>query len=630
MPNMPAISPERLKYLRLLARQYPTREALYTQIINQRAILNLPKGTEHFISDLHGEFESVEQILNNCSGVIREKLRLLYGDSLTHAQRSQLCTLIYYPEEKLKRLRKEGLATPQWYKRTLVQLIELAKLLSSKHTRARVRRAMPEEFAFLIDELMHAQADEDNNQQLYHDKIIDTIVDIDSGDAFVCALCDLIRDLAVEFLHVVGDVYDRGPRPDSIMDVLMERHSVDIEWGNHDILWMGAACGSPACIAAVVRNSIAYRNMDVLESGYGISLRPLTVFAEKVYPDMDPVAAATQAISVIMFKLEGQLIYRHPEYQLDDHLMLEKIDFRRQCIRIGEKEYDLSAHSFPTVESTDPYLLTDGETEVMALLCQAFAESRRLRKHISFFYDKGSMYRRFNENLLFHGCIPMDEDGSFHEMNIGGETVRGRALMDRADRMARRAFYNHDQDAMDFMWYLWCGQYSPLCGRKTTTFAHIYLKDAPEALHEPRNPYYRYSQQAEHCLRILDEFGLPHSGHIINGHTPVKVSKGESPVKADGRLFVIDGGFCRAIQKTTGIAGYTLISNSHGLRIMSHEPFTSLEDALEGNHDIHSESTTVETYPVRQFVYDTDEGRELAESIADLQELLEAYRSGLL
>lgn len=349
MPNMPAISPERLKYLRLLARQYPTREALYTQIINQRAILNLPKGTEHFISDLHGEFESVEQILNNCSGVIREKLRLLYGDSLTHAQRSQLCTLIYYPEEKLKRLRKEGLATPQWYKHTLVQLIELAKLLSSKHTRARVRRAMPEEFAFLIDELMHAQADEDNNQQLYHDKIIDTIVEIDSGDAFVCALCDLIRDLAVEFLHVVGDVYDRGPRPDSIMDVLMERHSVDIEWGNHDILWMGAACGSPACIAAVVRNSIAYRNMDVLESGYGISLRPLTVFAEKVYPDMDPVAAATQAISVIMFKLEGQLIYRHPEYQLDDHLMLEKIDFRRQCIRIGEKEYDLSAHSFPTV-----------------------------------------------------------------------------------------------------------------------------------------------------------------------------------------------------------------------------------------------------------------------------------------
>lgn len=629
MPNTPALSPERLKYLRLLARQYPTREALYTQIINQRAILNLPKGTEHFISDLHGELESVEQILRNCSGVIREKLRLLYGDSLTHAQRSQLCTLIYYPEEKLKRLKKQGMATPAWYRHTLVQLIELAKLLSSKHTRARVRRAMPEEFAFLIDELMHAQADEDNNQQLYHDQIIHTIVDIDSGDAFVCALCALIKDLAVEFLHVVGDVYDRGPRPDGIMDVLMKQHSVDVEWGNHDILWMGAACGSPACIAAVVRNSIAYRNMDVLESGYGISLRPLTVFAEQTYPQLDPVSAATQAVSVIMFKLEGQLIQRHPEYRMEEHLMLEKIDFVRQCIRIGQKEYDLSAHAFPTVDPADPYLLTDGETEVMALLCQAFSESRRLRRHISFLYDQGSMYRRFNGNLLFHGCIPMDEDGGFHAMTIGGKWVSGRALMDRADRMARRAFYHHDQDAMDFMWYLWCGEFSPLCGRKTTTFAHIYLTD-PDALHEPRNPYYRLSQQPENCLRILREFDLPEEGHIINGHTPVRVSKGESPVKADGRLFVIDGGFCRAIQKKTGIAGYTLISNSHGLRLMCHEPFTSLEDALEGNHDIHSESTTVETYPVRQYVRDTDEGRAMAEEIADLEALLEAYRTGMV
>jgi len=624
-----SFTPEYLKYLRLLSKQYPSRASLFTEIINLSAILNLPKGTEHFISDLHGEFESVEQILNNCSGVIREKIRLLWGDSTTHAQRSQLCTLIYYPHEKLRRLGAAGVTTDEWYRKTLWQLIELAKLLSSKHTRARVRRAMSDEFAFIIDELMHAQRDEDDNQQRYHEQIIETLIAIKSGKAFVIALCELIKNLAVEFLHVVGDVYDRGPRPDSIMDMLMKVDNIDIEWGNHDILWMGAASGSEACIAAVVRNSIAYRNMDVLERGYGISLRPLTVFAEKTYPHLDPVEAATQAISVIMFKLEGQLLRRHPEYELDEHLMLEKINLADSTIEIGTQTYPLS-YRYPTVDPLAPYLLSPGEDEVINELKTAFAESQRLHHHISFFYEKGGMYRCFNGNLLFHGCIPMDEDGSFHTLIIDGQPVSGRALMDSADRMARRAYHRRDRDAQDFMWYLWCGEFSPLCGRKTTTFAHIYLRHIKEVLSEPRNPYYAHSQSAETCLRILKEFGLDESGHIVNGHTPVKVSSGESPVKADGKLFVIDGGFCRAIQKRTGIAGYTLISNSHGLRIMRHDPFTSLEEALKENRDIHSESQPVETYEKRLYVRDTDEGRMLQERIDDLNALLEAYRAGLI
>ena len=620
-------SPERLKYLRLLSRQFPTEESLFTQIINLRAILQLPKGTEHFISDLHGEYESVEHILRNCSGVIREKIRLLYGDGLTHSERSELCTLIYYPSEKLKRLHAQGTTTPEWYRATLTQLIELAKLLSSKHSRSMVRSAMPENFAFVIDELMHAQTDEDNNQQQYHRHILETLIEIDSGDAFIRALAGLIKRLAVDRLHVVGDVYDRGPRPDSIMDRLIEHYSVDIEWGNHDILWMGAAAGSECCIAAVVRNSIAYHNMAVLESGYGISMRPLTVFAEKTFPELDPVEAAIRAITVIMFKLEGQLIDRHPNYRMEERLMLDKIQGHEITIR--GKTYDLTGFDFPTVDPEDPYALTEGERAVIDELCVAFRESARLHRHIAFLYEKGAMYLVHNGNLLFHGCVPMDEDGSFHTLKVGGQPYAGKALMDAADRMARRAYYEHDPSAQDFMWYLWCGEFSPLCGRKTTTFEHIYLTD-PEAKKEPRNPYYAHSQQPETCLRILKAFGLDDGGHIINGHTPVKVSKGESPVKAGGRLFVIDGGFCRAIQKTTGIAGYTLIANSHGLRIMSHEPFTSLERALDANSDITSRPHSVETFASRQFVADTDEGQRLSEEIEDLKDLLSAYRKGLI
>jgi len=392
---------------------------------------------------------------------------------------------------------------------------------------------------------------------------------------------------------------------------------------------MGAASGCESCIAAVVRNSIAYRNMAVLESGYGISLRPLTVFAETCFPELDPIDAAIHAITIIMFKLEGQLIRRHPEYGMEVRLMLERIDYQSKSIQIGDKCYSLKDFTFPTIDPADPYALTAGEQEVISQLVEDFRDSTRLHRHIRFFYEKGAMYKRFNGNLLFHGCIPMDEDGSFHTLVLDGCPVKGRALMDAADRIARRAYYSHEPEAQDLMWYLWCGEYSPLCGRRTTTFEHIYLSD-PAVKKEPRNPYYRFSQQSEYCLRILNEFDLPDDGHIINGHTPVKVSQGESPIKADGRLFVIDGGFCRAIQKTTGIAGYTLIANSHGLRLMQHEPFTSLERALDANSDIRSVPEIVETYAERQFVADTDEGLELAEQIKDLQALLQAYRSGLI
>lgn len=629
MQTATSLSQDRIQYLRLLAEKYPTKESLYNEIINLNAILHLPKGTEHFISDVHGEYESFYHILNNCSGVIREKLHALYGENLSHKQRSQLCTLIYYPEEKLKRLREQGVINSQWYEKTLLQLIDLAKLLSDKYSRSKVRKVMPQEYAYILDELMHAQPNEDSSQQRYHKRILETLIEIGSADSFICALAQLIKRLAVDRLHMVGDIFDRGPRPDSIIDLLMQHHAVDIQWGNHDILWMGAAAGNECCMAAVVRNSIAYGNMMVLESGYGISLRPLTVFGEKFYPKLTPEAAAVQAITVIMFKLEGQLIHRHPEYDMDDHLLLSHLNFENQTIEIQDHIYTLKSFNFPTVNPEHPYELIDEEKQVIDELREAFAESARLHRHIQFLYQHGSIYRRCNGNLLFHGCIPMNEDGSFHVMNLSGIPVQGRTLMDLADKMARDAYYSHNPSSADFLWYLWCGEYSPLCGRKVKTFAHLYVDD-PEADHEPRNAYYRYYELEETALRILREFGLAESGHIVNGHTPILVSKGERPVKGGGRVLVIDGGFCRAMQRKTGLAGYTLIANSHGLRLMSHQPFTTLEAALDENSDIHSESETVDVYARRQTEADTDNGLLIVQEIEDLTALLEAYRTGLI
>ncbi len=626
----PMISEEKLKYLRLLSEKYPSIPSVCREIINLKAILNLPKGTEHFMSDLHGEYEAFSHILNNAAGVIKEKVDMIFVTRLSPKERQEICTLVYYPVEKLQRLKEQHVVTPYWYKITLKNLIELAKLLSSKYTRSKVRKALPEEFSYIIDELLHAQPDEDNNQYIYHEKIIDTIIDIGSADAFIEALAKLIKRLAVDHLHIVGDIFDRGSSADHIIELLLQYHSLDIEWGNHDILWMGAACGSEVCIANVLRNNIKYNNIEILENAYAISLRSLTLFAEKTYPMLSPMKAALKAISVILFKLEGQIIMRHPEYEMVDRLLLDKMDLEKGSVRIGDKEYALNDTYFPTLQEGDRYLLTKEEEQVMKDLKSAFCNSQVLRTHVEFLYEKGSIYRCYNGNLLFHGCIPLDENGDFDGMKIGDRVYRGREYMDYAQRTARLAYFEQNESRLDFMWYLWCGKKSPLSGRNIKTFERTFIKDKT-AWEEEKNPYYRFYQQEEVCARILNAFGL-HSpmSHIINGHTPIKVADGESPVKANNRLVVIDGGFCKAYQKTTGIAGYTLIYNSHGMRLKAHQPFESIEKVLEENKDIESTSNFFEMEPERVMIKDTDNGKKILETIRDLELLLAAYRRGTI
>ena len=624
------ITGDRMKFLRLLSEKYPTRQQVCTEIINLQAILNLPKGTEHFMSDLHGEYEAFFHILNNSAGVIRGKVDMAFEEVLTARERSSLCTLIYYPQEKLRRIHEEGRNTEEWYRFVLQKLIDLAKLLSSKYTRSKVRKAMPSEYSYILDELLHAQPDEDNNQMVYHSKIIDTLLRLEEGDDFIIALSSLIERLAVDHLHIVGDIFDRGERPDAILNMLMDHHSLDIEWGNHDILWMGAACGSQACIAAVVRNCLSYNNISVLEQGYGISLRPLVLFAEKMYDEEDPNKAAKKAISIILFKLEGQIIRRNPEYQMEDRLLLDKVDYENACIELDDKSYPLKEKRFPTVDRDDPYKLSQAEREIMDELEKLFLESEQLQRHVEFLYSHGSMYQVFNGNLLFHGCVPLDEDGALKAIHLEGRIYQGRSYMDYADMAARRAFFSEDppQRYLDFMWYLWCGSNSPLSGRVVKTFERTFIEDK-STWEEPKNPYYEYQSSEPVCRMLLREFGLySENSHIINGHTPVHVNQGENPLKAHGRLIVIDGGFCKAYQKTTGIAGYTLIFNSHGMRLKSHQPFSGMEAALEENMDIDSESQQVVTFPKRVMVADTDTGERLKEQIADLEDLLTAYREG--
>ena len=627
---------ERQKYLHLLAEQFDTVEDLCTEITRIRAQLSLPKGTEHFMSDIHGEYEAFCHIMNNCSGVIREKVALWLGDRLTHQEADALCTLIYYPEAVLKHLHAtgEGLA-PSWYRAQVEHMTTLARLLSSKYTRDKVRRAMPEKWAFVLDELMHFQSDEEeqlseqeDNQRRYHAALVDTMIATGSGDGLIQALAALIKHLAVNRLHVVGDIFDRGPRADSILDILMRHHAVDIEWGNHDILWMGAAAGSEACVAAVVRNALAYDNMTILERGYGIPLRELSLFAEKTYPGLPLSQAQLHAVQVMMFKLEGQLIRRNPDFGLENRLLLHRLNRNNYTVEMDGKTWEVRELPLPTVSDQDPYALTAEEQAVMRGLRAAFTHSLRLREHVSFLYDRGWMYRVFNGNLLFHGCVPLNEDGSFLQKTVEGRVVSGKAFMDACDQIARRAYYRGDQPALDFMWYLWCGTDSPVCGRDIKTFARAFIADE-EAWHEPRNPYYTWYNQEEKCREILAEFGLTgDDSRIVNGHTPIRVSKGESPLKAGGRLVVIDGGFCRAYQKTTGIAGYTLIANSHGMRLMSHQPFTSLRDAQANGTDIHSQSYEFAAWPRRLYVRDTDHGKALKERMDDLVALLDAYRAG--
>lgn len=624
------------KYLELLAEKYPTEQAVCREIINLKAILGLPKGTEHFMSDLHGEYEAFCHILNNCSGVIREKVDLLFEETLSDIDREEICTLIYYPVEKLEMMKKESRNNEEWYRVILGELIEIARLLSSKYTRSKVRKAMPDEYAYILDELIHVQKDEDDNQVAYHQNIIDTLLELDSADAFIEVLAALIKRLAVDHLHIVGDIFDRGPCADRIMDLLMNYHSLDIEWGNHDILWMGAAAGSEACIATVIRNNLKYHNIRILENSYGISLRDLTLFAEKLYPDTEPMEAALRAISVLLFKLEGQVILRNPDYQMTDKLLLHQVNVQNHTVCIAGTDYEICEETFPTV-SFDPsnpevsYKLTAEEKQVMEGLRMAFVGSVRLRQHMDFLYQKGSMYRIFNGNLLFHGCVPLDESGNLEGVVFHQKRYRGRDYLDYAERIARRAWSKDaTQKELDFMWYLWCGRKSPLSGRNIKTFERTYVKDE-STWHEASNPYYQYYEQEKICNMILHEFNLySDRSHIINGHTPVRTSRGEHPVRANGRLMVIDGGFCKSYHKTTGIAGYTLIFNSHGIRIKSHQPFQSVYAALTENKDIESRSELVETERERLMVRNTDTGKKILEDIKGLKMLLQAYREGTM
>lgn len=620
---------DKTKYLRLLSDKYPTTRSLSKEIINLSAILNLPKGTEHFMSDIHGEYEAFCHILNNCSGVIREKVDLLYKDTLSHFERKDICTLIYYPKEKLRLVHKEGRADAAWYRLTVNRLIEIARTLSSKYTRSKVRKAMPEDYSYILDELMHAQKDEDDNQIRYHQKILDTIIELEADD-FIISLSELIKRMAVDRLHIVGDIFDRGESAERVLELLMSRRSLDIEWGNHDILWMGAGAGSDACIANVVRNCVKYNTTVTLESGYGVSLRELALFAERTYKAESVAQAMLKAASVIQFKLEGQVTHRHPEYDMADRMLLHRIDTASGTVEIGGRIYEMNDTDLPTLDPSDPYKLSADEAFVLGGLRDAFVNSTRLKKHISFLYEKGGMYRIYNDNLLYHGCVPLTSNGDFDEVTLFSGTYKGRELFDLADKKAREAFYGKGDrsNELDFMWYLWCGKKSPLCGRTIKTFERTYIDD-PTAWDEEKNPYYKLYYDEDICVKILSEFGLSSkSSHIINGHTPVRTGKGELPVRARGRLFVIDGGFCEKYHETTGIAGYTLIYNSHGLRLKAHQPFESISKVLSENKDIHSTSQIVETESSRVMVGDTDDGKRIKQEIGDLYDLLGSYRSG--
>lgn len=628
MQDLARRSPAELKYLELLAEKFPTTQSVFTEVINLEAILNLPKGTEHFVSDVHGEYEAFEHILNNCSGVIRERVGQAFAMELTRDEQADLCTLIYYPELKLRRLREQDRLTSEWYAITLTRLVRLARRLSGSYTRSKVRKAMPVAYAYIIDELLHISPDERETRLAYHQRIIDTIVDTGSADDFVCSLAALIKRLAVDHLHVVGDVFDRGPHADKIMERLMAYHSIDVQWGNHDIVWMGAAAGSYACLAAVIRNNIHYDSLKILESAYGVSLRELALFAEATYRADDGMSLVEKAISVILFKLEGQTIRRHPNWHMDDRLLLEHVDAERGVAVVDGREYELRTCDFPTLEADDPYALTPEEQRVMDNLMNAVRSSDKLRRHVGFLFEHGSTYLVHNGNVLFHACVPMNEDGSFCAVNHQGQMLSGRAYYDYADRLARRAWHEHDQVSLDWMWYLWCGRFSPLSGRVVKTFERTYFADR-STWEEPRDPYFSHTEDPAMCARVLEEFGADvERGVIINGHTPVHAAAGESPVKAGGRLVVIDGGFCQAYHSTTGIAGYTLIADPEGMRIKAHRPFGSIADVLDLNADIVSDDDRFQRNPRPLFIGDTDTGADIRGQIADLRALLDAYRTG--
>ncbi len=644
-----------LMYLKTLAKQYPTIASASTEIINSQAILNLPKGTEHFLTDIHGEYEQFNHVLKNGSGSVRSKIDEEFGNTLSNRDKKSLATLIYYPQEKLELIKQQedDANIKDWYKITLYRLVQITKRVCSKYTRSKVRKALPEDFAYIIEELITEKA-EVQDKEAYYNEIIHTIIRIGSAPDFIIALSRLIQRLVIDHLHIVGDIYDRGPGPHIIMDTLQEYHSVDIQWGNHDIVWMGAASGHLACIANVIRLSARYGNLDTLEDGYGINLIPLVTFAMETYADTNCDIFAInyntdyntkdlsmdmkmhKAIAILQFKLEGQVIRRHPEFHMDDRLLLDKIDYENKTVMIGGKAYEMKDVDFPTVNPDNPYKLTQEESQLMERLRQAFVHCEKLQRHIRFLFSKGGMYKVYNSNLLYHGCVPMDEEGNFKQVEIDGRTYKGKALYDVLEHYARKGFYNRHnvsekRKGQDMIWYIWAGPNSPVFGKdKMATFERYFVKD--KTVHtETKNSYYRLMDNEEILNKILREFGLDETkSHIVNGHVPVELKKGETPIKCGGKLLIIDGGFSKAYQGKTGIAGYTLIANSHGMRLVAHETFESKEAAIQNESDIFSDSIVIETAARRLRVADTDIGKDLRESIGHLELLLQAYQDGTI
>ena len=655
MDNKTVFSEERLHYLQLLATQYPTVQAASTKVIKLRTILNLPKGTEHFMSDIHGEYDAFLHILNSCSGEIKEKIKDVFGSTMSTRERNDLATLIYYPKAKMELVMGQGEDMAEWYRITLHRLVQICRFVSIKHTRSKARSCMDPDYQEIIDELIHLR-DEDGSKRIQFENIIDSIIQVGQAADVIRAICNVIKGLTCDHLHIVGDIFDRGPRADIVMDSLMNCRSVDIQWGNHDILWMGAASGSRTLVATVLSNSIRYNNLDVIETGYGISLRPLSIFANEVYKDADTSrfqvkltgadaqqytekdkllsARMYKAITMILFKLEGQKVLRRPEYGMEDRALLHRIDYENRTIRLGDTVYPLTDWDFPTINPADPYRLTEEENHVIDQLTDSFRYSEKLQRHTRFLYSKGGLYKVYNGNLLFHGCIPMTQDGELQSFTIGGEKRSGKEFLDYAETTARKAYYAQRgtperEFGMDFLWWLWAGRNSPIFGRdRMTTFERRFIADE-STWTEPKNAYYTFYHDPSVCDMLLKEFGLQGKHcHIINGHVPVKAKKGESPIKGGGKLLVIDGGFCKAYQGTTGIAGYTLIFSSRYFRIVAHQPFAGKYNAIHKNLDIEGDDHIFEKMNTRMKVAETDEGRRLQTQVDDLMDLLEAFRSG--
>ena len=645
---------DNIKYLNLLSKQYPTISQASTEIIKLESILNLPKGTEHFLSDIHGESEPFVHVLKNGSGVVKRKIEELFGDSLMESEKKTLATLVYYPEQKLDIVLKEEKNINDWYRVTLHRIVDLCRYASTKYTKDKVRKYLPKEFAYIIEELLNTDCNIGHKKK-YYQQIINTIIEIDRSKEFIIAISKLIQRLVIDRLHIIGDIYDRGPRPDIIIDTLMDYHSVDIQWGNHDILWMGAAAGQKVCIANALRISARYANLDIVEDIYGINILPLATFALNVYKD-DPckaflpkisegeynkneislIAKMHKAISIIQFKLENEVIKRRPEFEMDHRCLLNKINYETSTININGKEYKLKDSNFPTIDPKDPCKLTKEEEIVIEKLKSSFVNSEKLQKHTSFLFSKGSIYLKCNSNLLFHGCIPLNEDGSFKKFVIDNVEYSGKSLMDKFDSLAREGYLYREGNkqkeyGMDIMWYLWTGCASPLFGKDDMTTFERYFINEKETHKENKNTYFKLRDTENMCNMIFEEFELDKKeSHIINGHVPVECKKGENPIKANGKLIAIDGGFSRAYQQKTGISGYTLIYNSYSLQLVSHQHFTTTEQVILEERDILSTTSIVERNINRKYIRDTDIGKDILESINDLKLLLLAYRKGLV